>query len=156
MNTPTSALCLSLLCWVCLMHYVVLFCAVLCFALLCCAVLRVVLCCVQSSGQCQGLLRATSCYVSSYLVLDLSSRPWRVLHMNEPAIQATGRSCIYVWCVGKCRTYALRTCQQQYVPEEQAIKQKSVAPFPELILGVYRVNFSYMKRCFLGSLVCVC
>lgn len=46
----------------------------------------------QTSGQHTGLLRATSCYSSSYLVLDLSSRPWRVLHMNEPAIEATGMS----------------------------------------------------------------
>lgn len=58
----------------------------------CCAVLRhaVSVRPLQSSGACAGLLRATACYSSSYLVLDLSSRPWRVLHMNEPAVQATG------------------------------------------------------------------
>jgi len=51
-------------------------------------------------------------------------------------------------CVSK---YALRTCEQQSTPEEQAIKQKSLAPFQELMSGVYRVDF-YMKQCFLGSL----
>jgi hypothetical protein len=68
--------------------------AVPCCSLLCCCMrCPVLLCgvlCQQSSGQVQGLLRATSCYSSAYLVLDLSSRPWRVLHMNEPAVTATG------------------------------------------------------------------
>jgi hypothetical protein len=36
------------------------------------------------------LLRALSCYASGYLVLDLSARPWRVLHMNKAAVAATG------------------------------------------------------------------
>jgi len=51
-------------------------------------------------------------------------------------------------CVSK---YALRTCKQQSTLEESAIKQKSVAPFWELIRA-YRVDFSLSNGAFSGSL----
>jgi hypothetical protein len=54
---------------------------------------------MQAAGNTSGLLRASACYSSAYLVLDLSALPWRVLHMNEPAIQLTG-VCVGGWVGG--------------------------------------------------------
>jgi hypothetical protein len=45
---------------------------------------------LQASGTAPELRRSLSCYSSCYLVLDLSANPWRVVHMNEPAREATG------------------------------------------------------------------
>ncbi|KAF6263741.1 hypothetical protein COO60DRAFT_1292858, partial [Scenedesmus sp. NREL 46B-D3] len=45
---------------------------------------------LQASGSAPGLRRSMSCYDTCYLVLDLSANPWRVVHMNEPAREATG------------------------------------------------------------------
>ncbi|WIA42087.1 hypothetical protein OEZ86_009363 [Tetradesmus obliquus] len=45
---------------------------------------------LQASGSTPELRRSLACYNTCYLVLDLSSNPWRVVHMNEPAREATG------------------------------------------------------------------
>lgn len=58
-----------------------------------CCVCRAV-CAVQATGAAAGLQRSLCCYSSCYLVLDLSVAPWRIIHMNQPAVEATGGSVI--------------------------------------------------------------
>jgi hypothetical protein len=60
---------------------------------------------LQAKGAAPGLRRSLSCYSSCYLVLDLSANPWRVVHMNEPAREATG-----VQVTSVCLATNMRLC----------------------------------------------
>jgi hypothetical protein len=67
----------------------------------------------QVSGSAPGLRRSLSCYSSCYLVLDLSANPWRVVHMNEPAREATGEHSDVILCgcsVARCSSMDADLC----------------------------------------------